>query len=264
MALTYDYDSTLARIQLFGALSDGTPTYAVFDRTTDGVNYTPVRGGNHVTVKTNEADIDDYEFPAGIATTYRLRSYDDSDVLQETLTVEVTQDLTEVWFKSVTQAYLNQTQKVTGVGEISRDDRGGVFPILGRSLPVVVSDVRGSRKINLQIQAVSDEKRDDWDYFLASGDPVFIHVPSTNIYVQSGYYHITSSPEVLVGQPNPDRFFNLSLVQMAKPTDDLVPVTYSWQGLKNDYATWADVIATETDWNDVLNNVGDPEDVIIP
>src|SRR6266540_3869895 len=142
MSLTPTYDSVLSRIRLAATLLGASATYAVFDRTTDALNYTTVRGGSHVTVTSQNANLDDFEFPVGIATTYRVRSYNSSDVLQATFTGAITQDLTAVWFKSIAKAYLNQSEKITGVGEISRPSRSGTFEIIGRSVPVVVSDVR--------------------------------------------------------------------------------------------------------------------------
>lgn len=179
-------------------------------------------------------------------------------------TVNITQDLTAVWFKSISRAFLNQSQKITGAGEITRPNRSGVFDVIGRSFPVVVSDVRGSKRISLQVNTITDAQRDNFDYLLASGDPVFIHVPSTNNKVQGGYYNIDDSPESLVGIPTDQRFFNLSLTEIAAPTADIVPVAMTWQGLANRYPTWNDVVAANATWNDVLALTGVPSDVIIP
>lgn len=264
MSLTPTYDSVLSRVRLAATALGATATYAVFDRTTDALNYTTVRGGSHKTVVSQLADLDDFEFPAGIATTYRVRSYNVSDVLQQTFTGAVTQDLTSVWFKSISQAFLNQSTKITGVGDISRANRSGIFPVVGRSLPVVISDVRGSKQIALQVNTLTDDQRDDFDYLLASGDPVFVHVPSTNNKVQGGYYNIDDSGEVLVGIPTDQRFFNLQLTQIAAPTDDILPVTFSWNGVRRLYPTWDAVRAANASWNVLRTRTGEPSDVVIP
>jgi len=265
MALDATYDSVLSRVRLTTTLLGASATYAVFDRTTDALNYTTVRGGSHVAVASQVAAVtDDFEFPVGVATTYRVRSYNSSDVLQQTFTDAITQDLTSVWFKSFPFAFLNQAQKITDVGSITRTNRSGVFPIMGRSVPVVVSEVRGSRKINLQVNTITDDQRDDFDYLLATGDPVFIQAPLSNVIVPTGYFTIDDYSEVLVGIPSVQRFFNLSLTEVAAPTDDITPVTMTWNGLVNRYPTWADVIAANASWNAVLALVGEPSDVVIP
>lgn len=264
MAITATYDATLSRIRLAANALGAAATYAVFDRSTDALNYTTVRGGSAKAVATQLADLDDFEFPAGIATTYRVRSYSAANVLQNTFTVAITQDLTSVWFKSISRAYLNQSTKITGVGEISRANRGGVFPIIGRSFPVVISDVRGSKQMSLQVNTVTNTQRNNFDYLLASGDPVFVHVPSTNFKVQSGYFSIEDSAENLVGIPSDQRFFNLSLLQVAAPTAEVLATTMSWQGLRNRYPTWAAVRAANANWTAVKALTGNPADVVVP
>lgn len=264
MTLTPTYDTVLSRVQLAATLLGAGATYAVFDRTTDAVNYTTVRGASHVTVTAQNASAQDFEFPAGVATTYRVRSYNGADVLQSTQTVVNTQDLTAVWFKSISRAFLNQSNKVTEVGTITRPFRGGLFDVIGRSFPVVVSDVRGSKQLVLQVNTITDAQRDNFDYLLASGDPVFVHVPSTNVKVQSGYFAITNSSEALVGIPSDQRFFDLSLTEVAAPTAEVVPVTITWQGVKNLYPTWTALKAANATWTALKARTGVPSDVIIP
>lgn len=265
MSLTPTYDSVLSRIRLAATALGASATYAVFDKTEDGLTYENVRGGSHVTVVSQLADLDDFEFPVGTVVNYRVRSYNSSDVLQQTFTTgNITQDLTDVWFKSFPLAFLNQSQKITQVGAITRANKSGVFQVIGRSVPVLVSDVRGSRQINLQVNAITDAKRDDFDYLLQTGDPVLIQAPLSNVVVPTGYFTITDYSENLVGIPSEQRFFNLSLTEVAKPTDDITAVTMTWNGLINSYPTWADVIAANATWNAVLALVGDPSDVVIP
>lgn len=75
MTVLLSYDSTLSRVQiqatgLTGAIS------AVVERSTDGIQWTTVRGAADLAVigDTLGVPVDDFEFPAGVAVTYRVRA----------------------------------------------------------------------------------------------------------------------------------------------------------------------------------------------
>lgn len=263
MALTATYDGTLSRIRLAATLLGASATYAVFDRTTDAINYTTVRGGAEVTVTGQNANLDDFEWDPGVATTYRVRSYNASDVLQQTFTDGIVQDLDQVWIKLVARPFLNRAVVVADFGPVQRPARAGVFPVVGRSFPVSVSDVRGSRRYTLEVMTESPSEASDIDLLLATGDPVFVHVPSTSA-VPGGYYAVGDTTEARTGRVSDRRTFEIPLTQIAAPGPDVVGASITWQGVMNAYADWTAVIANHTDWQDLLELIGSPTDVIVP
>lgn len=263
MALTAVYNGDLSRIVLSATALGATATYAVFDRTVNGTTYTTVRGGTHVGVLTQLASMNDFEFPAGVAITYRVRSYNVANVLQQTFTTTITQNLADVWIKVAARPYLNRAVSVTGVGEVSRPARNGVFPVIGRSFPVGVADVRQSRQFSIEVMTETASAAEDFDLLLMSGEPIFLHVPPLfpvpSLYAMIGD---TTTTEPALGDPT--RLFALPLTEVAAPGPDVAGALGTWATVVSTYATWADVIAAKATWAELLQLVGDPSEVIVP
>src|SRR5690606_2953526 len=82
------------------------------------------------------------------------------------------------WLKSIARPYLNRPlPRVLDVSAIGRQSRSGVFEIVGRSRPVVVGSVRGSRRWTLTVLTEGQTDAEALDLMLASGDPLLIQVP---------------------------------------------------------------------------------------
>ncbi|HET6742386.1 MAG TPA: hypothetical protein VFH76_25755, partial [Kribbella sp.] len=173
MSLTATYDGVLSRIRLAGTLLGAAATYAVFERTTNGIAFTTIRGGGHVTVTGENAGADDYEWEPGVATTYRVTSYSAADVQQAQFTAVITQDLDVVWLKVPAAPYLNTPVTVADRDEVTRRSRAGLFDVVGRSKPVAVGDVASSISYTLQLLTQNTADRSGLDYLFASGEIVF-------------------------------------------------------------------------------------------
>jgi hypothetical protein len=245
--------------------------YAVVDRTTNGVTYTTVRGASEVGVTTGcelEQIVDDYEFPVGQLITYRVRSYSDQDVLAATTTCQITVDLDQVWFKSIGRPFLNQAIRCVGnPSPIVRRARNGIFPIVSRSFPVAVTDLRGSRELTQIVVTRTTQERNDLDLLFASGDPIFIHTPA-NYPLPTMYAVVgdTSEERPVLNRLCDDdwRRWEVPLVEVAAPGPDVVGSTSTWQTVVNTYATWADVLLAHSTWASVLELIGDGSEVIVP
>lgn len=266
MAITATYDPVLSRIKLAATLLGASATYAVFDRTTNGgVTYTTVRGGTAVPVASQNAALDDYEWPAGVAMTYRVRSYNVSNVLQQTFTVAKTQDLTDVWLKVPAAPYMNRVVTVSSAGDRSRAARRAVFDIVGRSNPVAVSDIRSSLSFEARLRTFTYEEEQTLDFILQSGEILFFHLPLANKCMPGGYY---SAGDVVWGPPSsrakPDRIFSVPLTGVAAPGADVISSTYTWTSVVADYATWTALLAANASWSVLLTRVGTPSDVVVP
>jgi hypothetical protein len=177
-------------------------------------------------------------------------------------TQSITPTLDTVWVKSISRPFLNRPITVVDVSEIGRPARNGVFDVVGRSFPVAVTDVRGSRRYALTAFTETTEAAEAVDLILASGDPVFIHVPAAQ-NIPGGYVVIGDTSETRFGGQDP-RLFEMPMIEVAPPGPDVVGATVEWQSIINDFATWADVIAEFATWADVLEYVGSPSDVIVP
>jgi hypothetical protein len=265
MALDATYDPVLSRVRLTATSLGASATYAVFDRTVDGgITYTTIRGGSAAQVTAQNAAVDDYEFEAGVAITYRVRSYNVSDVLQQTFTDTITQDLSVVWLKVPAAPYLNTAVTVVDRSAVERKSRAGLFPIVGRTLPVMVGDVAGSQQFTLQLltQTAADER--DLDYVFVSGEVVFLHLPSTVEHFPGGYFAVGDVTRETTLRLSARRVWSVPLTEVAKPGPAVVGPAYTWASAIAEYATWSDLIADNATWADLLQRTGTPSDVIVP
>jgi hypothetical protein len=179
-------------------------------------------------------------------------------------TDDITPALETVWLKSISRPFLNQPVNLSHVGPVTRPGRNGIFDVIGRSLPVAVSDVRSSRRYDLTVWTETDQDAENLDLLLASGDTLFLHAPAGSKLRSGVYSAVGDTQEQAISGDDPTRVFTLPLVEVAAPAADVVGATSTWQSILNDYATWADVIAAFPTWADVLEYVGVPEDVIVP
>lgn len=270
MPLIATYDPVLARIRLAASGLGATATRCVFWRTTSNfARYVTVRGGWPVPVTGGAANVDDYEFEPGVPVTYRVQSYTDADLTAvATFDVAITQELGQVWLKVPAAPFLNRAVDVSARVEIGRRARGGVFDIVGRSYPVAVGDVRGSRQFGLTIRTETADQERDLDYALASGEVVFLHVPSTEDQFPGGYYSvgdIARAPEASwPTRGNLERrVWELPLTEVAAPGPDVVGSTYTIASMLAEYATITAVIADNATIAALLERVAAPSDVIV-
>lgn len=262
MALSATYNSDLSRYVLAATALGASATYAVFDRTVDSINYTTVRGGGFVTVTSQLAGLSDYEFPSG-PVAYRVRSYNASNVLQQTFTAAVSPSVTDVWIKVPARPYLNRSVVVTAVGDVSRPARNGVFPVIGRSFPVGVADVRQSRQFSLEVMTDTAAKTSEFDLLLVSGEPIFLHVPPA-FPVPSLYAMVGDTSVSEPARGDLTRLWQLPLTEVAAPSSDVVGSLGTYQTVKSTYATYADVLAAKASYAALLEMIGSPTEVVVP
>jgi hypothetical protein len=264
MAITATYDPVLSRIRLSATLLGATATYAVFERTTNGfINSATVRGGSSVVVTTQNASLSDYEFPAGIATTYRVTSYNVSNVQQATFSVAITQDLTQAWLKVPAGPFLNQPVTVVDRSEINRKSRRTLFDVVGRTLPVMVGDVAGSLAYTLQLLTATAAAERNLDYLFASGEVVFLQLPSTVQHIPGGYFAVGDVYRLPTIRLSPRRVWTVPLTEVAQPGTSVVSTAYTISSMLAEYATISAVMAGNATIALLLDRTGTPSDVIV-
>jgi hypothetical protein len=263
MTLAATYDPVLSRVRLAGTFLSPA-AYAVFDRTTDGVRYTTVRGGTAVSVVSQNANADDYEFPAGVPITYRLRGYSAADALLFTNSATITQDVNSAWLKVPAAPFLNTEVDVSVRLEISRRGRGGIFDVVGRSNPVAVGDIRGSKEFTLQLRTETASQERDLDYALSTGDVIYLQTPASQDQFPSGYFTVGDISRTPEDRYTERRIWSLDLAEVAAPGPDVVGSAYTCASVLFEYATVTDVIADNATIADLLNRTGTPSEVIVP
>lgn len=80
MTLTATYLSDLSRVRVEFSSAPAGADYALIERSTDGVNWTTLRGGATVPISGGAGKIDDYYFAAGKLNTYRASYVDSADI----------------------------------------------------------------------------------------------------------------------------------------------------------------------------------------
>lgn len=267
--MTVTYLADLSRVRVEHAIPADATDHIDIQRSADGIRWSFVRGGETLAAAPlTTVGLDDFEFPAGVDVSYRVIRYDVGDSILATEDAgSITVDLDQVWLKSITRPFLNRAVEVRNWSDVTRPARNGVFDIVGRSYPVVVTDVRGSRQYTLEINTVTLGEAEELDLVLASGDPIFLHAPSAfrmpEVLMKSTYAVVGNSGERRTGKRG-WRAFTLPLTEVAAPHHSIVGMTVTWQSVINAYATWADVIAANVTWADLLDRIGDPIDVLVP
>jgi hypothetical protein len=182
-------------------------------------------------------------------------------------TNSITPTITDVWLKSVARPFLNQEVELGGdTLTIARPARSGVFDIVGRSLPIAVSDVRSSRRYTLTLRTETDDDADGLELILASGDVLYLQAPpDDDCPIPSGVYLRAGDTTQMWPVPaDPVRLFEVPMTEVAAPGPDVVGATVTWQTVLNNYATWSALIADKASWAEVLTLIGDASEVIIP
>lgn len=264
MAVTATYNNDLGRIRLAATSLGASATYAVFDRTLDGgITYTTVRGGTDVTVASGAAHLDDFEFPVDVEITYRVRSFNASDVQQASFTVAHTQTLDRPWLKSIQRTFLNQEIDAADASDPVNINRSQVFQVVSRSNPVAVTDIGAGLTYELTVATETKDEADKLRYLVTSGDILFLQA-AADFPAPVGYFTVADVRETRQTLPWERRWFTLPLTKVAQPGPDVISTTYTWASVLADYATWGDVIAANTTWADLLERVGSPSEVIVP
>lgn len=273
MSLAATFNSDLYRVQLSADDLGASAEYAVVERSVNEDVWETVRGGKELAVDSQEADLDDYEYPEGVQVFYRITSYDSSDVEQEQFTDDLTVDHDgDVILKSIRWPMLNRVIDVANWSEITRRSRSGIFAIKGRSTPVAVHDKRASREFTLTIWT-DDMRRDsetdpvadaaELDLILAAGGTYFVHVPDGSA-VPGGYVSIgDTSEDRVVRHGTVPRRFNLPCTVVTPPGPEVTGGTLTWGTVERLYGSWSALLAEHSTWSSLLAEIGDPDDLVV-
>lgn len=205
---------------------------------------------------------------ARTAATGPVVSFDDLsvwDTAPDPVVSSITPTLDVVWLKSVTRPFANLVVELAGDQFTpGRPSRSGVFQVAGRSLPVGVTDVRGSRSYQVSLRTDDDGDAEDLDLLIASGDILYLQAPAGFVVPAGGVYVVAGDDTApFLSPPDPLRWLVVTLTEVAAPAPDVHATQSNWQTVINAYETWADLIAGQATWSDVLALVGSPSDVIV-
>lgn len=188
-----------------------------------------------------------------------------TDFTEQTATI--TPEIDAVWLKSVTRPFLNRPIQslLDNPTRIVRPARTGVFNIKGRTLPVSVNDIRGSRRFTFKALTETAADTQTMDFVLAAGDVMLIQVPHGCTSPPAGYVTIGDT-EGSYHPLRPDLVtWTLPCVEVAPPGPHVFANLATWETVLAQFATWDDVLAAFSTWQELLDTlVGDPSEVIVP
>jgi len=182
---------------------------------------------------------------------------------QFTQAANITPTLDRVWLKSPSRPFLNRPVTVVGWSDVARPDRSADFDVVGRSFPVAITDLRGSRHVALELYTATGDDAQTMDYVLASGDILFVHTPLV-CDVPGGYMRVGDTNERKTRPRGVSRVFALPLVEVAAPGPDVAGNISTWQTVLNSYATWSALLAANPTWADLLARIAPPSEVVVP
>lgn len=148
-------------------------------------------------------------------------------------------------------------------GGITRPSRTGVFEVLSRTLPVVVSDVQGSRRFTLQIDVFGYAQKDAMDQVLATGEPMYLETPAGASQLPTLYF-VAGDVDVEEDTNGSGSYtFTIPVIECAAPAASVAGDTYTYADVLADFATYADVLAGVASYAALLDKVSTSE-VVVP
>lgn len=198
-----------------------------------GVTWAPVRGatniaGTNTWVTSFGADtvvVVDYEAPNGVAATYRARGkWNNSGVM---ITgpwqsgYPTAWSSSDVWVKNPLQPSRNLKVAVQEFPRPSREVVQGVFSVIGRVRPVVVSDVRQSRTGSVVFQTEDLAAATAFEAMLDDVSVKLLQFPAAHLW--GAKYVTLGRAEEAWGHPSVDQLWRswpVSFVEVDMPVDD--------------------------------------------
>ncbi|QWF81131.1 hypothetical protein [Amycolatopsis sp. CA-230715] len=169
-----------------------------------------------------------------------------------------------VWLKNPSRPAVNTPVTVTDWSDITRPARTAVHEVVGRTMPVAVTDVQGSRRFTLTITTGDLAAAGDMDSRLATGDVLFLQPPGPDCPVPGPLYAVVGDISMSRHSKRARRrFFDLPLTEVAAPGPTVLGDTLLWADVPKNYATWADVQAAVSTWANLQQKLV-PGEVIVP
>lgn len=202
-----------------------------------------------------QATINDVEMPYDTPVRYRVSQV--VPVGSETgLSADITVDSQgESWLKD--PAYPTMSVKipiVTSIQALTRKSRTGVFAVINRANPIVVSGKRQGAEGELVLYTRTDYERNSVNNVIDRGTVLLLQTPPHYGW-GSAYVSIADTVETRVGVASEQlRRFDLPFVVVDRPDEiSITPaLAKTWQAVKTTYPTWGDLKASGKTWRQLL------------
>lgn len=245
--------------------TDAAASYVNVDRRSGGATTTPLRGAVELPLVAGVAEILEYEYVGdGSTNEYVVTTYDSSDVQVSTLDIDFVVNLAKTYIRSVLRPFLSVAVTVRELSAIERPARVGILPVKGRTLPVAITEVGGSRRLTLEVYSTDATVTESLDYVAASGDILLVQPPAAcpvpHVYCVLAGSAVTSRPVRVTDS----RMIELPLVEVAPPPATVAPTSVTYQGVLDTYATYQDLLDTGLTYAELAAQLSAPSEVIVP
>lgn len=239
------YDDQRGRVRISAFTFAPTVTEVLVRRRRLGGKWEDVRGGSvSVFDGVMSRPVDDYEFPAGVDVEYGIEGLDDQDRVIQSATVKRLAVGDVAWLKFVANPQLNRRIDLVKWGATQRSSRQDIYEVIGRSDPVVVTDVHSSRRVPIEIITHSPEETEDLDEALKEGHPIFLQIPA-GLQLRTMYASVGDYSCEPLRLSSPRSRWTLPLTEVSPP-----PFT-----LSGSTATYATVLADHLSYEALMSAV---------
>jgi hypothetical protein len=214
-----------------------------------------IRYGDQVPTPGGHVIMDDFEAPLDVQVTYTVTQAVPTGSETYTSAKVVLPSLGLAWLKDPGFPSMNfRVNVLTSIETISRPSRAGIFPILDRVHPVVVTTKRQGDSGVVVLHTLSDAERTSLTDLLARGTALLLQVPNAYAF-GSQYIYVGDVDEDRVGLAmEPARKWSLPFVAVDRPEGLYTQPTggKTWGDVKAVNATWADLKANGKTWQRLL------------
>lgn len=237
--------------------ASGTPTVTSVTvmRTDTGGRAYPVRtsDGGPLPLSGGVATIFDYEIPYGQTATYSVAA---TGVTTANATALL--DVSAIWLVHVGVPAVSVPLFVSEFGELVRPSNQGVFDIIGRKDPVVVSGgARGSAAGTLSLRTKTDSERVALDQLLDDATGLFLNVPAGLRWgVESCYIAVgdVTAERTVEWAEHPYREWRLPYRVVGRPAGGS-QASRTYATVAGEYATYAAIAATGKTYAELANPI---------
>jgi len=257
MGVVATVDLAHARVKLAIQMTDTSTTQITAGRV-DANGYTElIRAGDLIDVTNGQTTMRDYEAPLDLPVYYQIYQVTpDNGEVQTSNTVTVPSNGAS-WLKDPGYPSMNfKVPVVTSIQTLTRAARAGVFNVLDRPLPIVVTAKRQGPVGTLIAHTITDMQRNNLTDLLARGTTLLLQTPWAFGF-GSQYVSIGDVEEARVGVAQETiRQWTLPFIVVDRP-DGLAAIADSgatWSDVKSQFNTWADLTASGKSWSDLLED----------
>lgn len=248
-------DTTFAKVTLTITFNPAVTVVSVTRVHPDGSSQV-IRSGAKVVLSGGTATIDDYEVPLDVAVHY--------EAAQVTPAGTETATSAGITICGYGRSFLRDPavpshnmllQYVESLIDTTRVARAGIFDIVDRPQPIVVSTRRQSWAGDLTLWTYTDAERVQLETLLGRGQ-VLLFSTAPDYGVGNAYVHVgdvTCSRLPTIGREQ-TRHWTLPLVEVDRPaTLPVMPAAMRWQDVLYNWATWQDLKASGLTWQQLMD-----------